>query len=356
MPTSVQAILAARIDRLSPEDKRLLQAAAVIGKGVPFALLLAVAELAEEELRRGLAHLQAAELLYETRLFPDLEYTFKHSLTHEVTYGGLLQERRRDLHARLVDAIEMLHRDRLGEQIERLAHHAVRGEVWDKAVPYLRQAGLKAAAVGAPGSPELVRAGAGDPRDLAGEPSTLEQGFEIRLELRPLLGQLGEYPRVMQRLREAEAIADALNDDGRRGRVCAVMTNAHSQLGELEEALATGTRALRIARRRGDLSLRLLTATYLAQANYFRGEYERVVELMTDNPALPASSSYESFGAAMPLSIYNRYLLVRGSLSSAGSTRLCSTRPRRCGSPSRRVMPTPSGWRTGRRLASPSQS
>jgi class 3 adenylate cyclase/tetratricopeptide (TPR) repeat protein len=314
VPTSVQAILAARIDRLSPEDKRLLQAAAVIGKGVPFALLLAVAELAEEELRRGLAHLQAAELLYETRLFPDLEYTFKHSLTHEVTYGGLLQERRRDLHAHLVDAIEVLHRDRLGEQIERLAHHAVRGEVWDKAVPYLRQAGLKAAARSAlPEARSWFEQALEILATLPESPSTLEQGFEIRLELRPLLGQLGEYPRVMQRLREAEAIAEALNDDGRRGRVCAVMTNAHSQLGELEEALATGARALRIARRRGDLSLRLLTATYLAQANYFRGEYERVVELMMDNlAALPAASSYESFGAAMPLSIYDRYLLVRG--------------------------------------------
>ena len=68
---------------------------------------------AEEALRRGLAHLQAAEFLYETRLFPDLEYTFKHALTHEVAYGSLLQERRRALHARIVEAIERLHPDRL---------------------------------------------------------------------------------------------------------------------------------------------------------------------------------------------------------------------------------------------------
>ncbi len=178
VPATVQAILAARIDRLSPEDKRLLQAASVIGKDVPFALLLAIAELAEEDLRRGLAHLQAAEFLYETSLFPDLEYTFKHALTHEVTYGGLLQERRRDLHARLVDAIETLHRDRLGEQIERLAHHALRGEVWEKAVHYLRQAGLKAAARSAlPEAPGLVRAGAEAPRGAAGEPVHARAGL-----------------------------------------------------------------------------------------------------------------------------------------------------------------------------------
>src|SRR5216683_2875264 len=127
-------------------DKRLLQVAAVVGKDVPFALLQAIAELPDDALRRGLDHLQAAEFVYETGLFPDLEYAFKHALTHEVTYGGLLQEQRRDLHGRVVEAIETLHRDRLGEQIERLAHHAVRGELREKAVPYLRQAGLKAAA------------------------------------------------------------------------------------------------------------------------------------------------------------------------------------------------------------------
>ena len=144
IPATAQAILAARIDRLSPEHKRLLQAASVIGKDVPFSLLHAVADEGDEALRRGLAELQATEFLYETRLFPDVEYTFKHALTHEVTYGTLLQDRRRVLHARIVAAIEQLHGDRLGEQMELLAHHAVRGEAWDKAVVYLREAGTKA--------------------------------------------------------------------------------------------------------------------------------------------------------------------------------------------------------------------
>ena len=124
VPPTVQAILAARIDRLSPEDKRLLQSAAVIGKDVPFALLAAIAEEREEELRRGLAHLQAAEFLYEASLFPDLEYTFKHALTHEVAYGSLLHERRRALHARIVEASRRSIGERLAEQVERLAHHA----------------------------------------------------------------------------------------------------------------------------------------------------------------------------------------------------------------------------------------
>ena len=95
VPATVHAVLAARIDRLPPEEKHLLQTAAVIGTEVPLTLLQAIAELHEAALHRGLTHLQAAEFLYETRLFPEHAYTFKHALTHEVAYGSLLQERRR---------------------------------------------------------------------------------------------------------------------------------------------------------------------------------------------------------------------------------------------------------------------
>jgi predicted ATPase len=127
IPATAQAILAARIDRLAPENKRLLQTASVIGKDVPFTLLEAVAEEGEDRLRQGLMQLQAAEFLYEARLFPDFEYTFRHALTHDVTLGTLLQDRRRVLHARIVEALEALHPERLTEHVEQLAHHAFRG-------------------------------------------------------------------------------------------------------------------------------------------------------------------------------------------------------------------------------------
>ena len=144
VPATVQAVLAARIDRLPPGDKALLQTASVVGKDVPLVLLQAIAEQSEDALYAAIGRLQAAEFLYEAGLFPDLEYTFKHALTHEVTYGSLLQERRRTLHRRIVETIERLYPDRLAEHVERLAHHAFRGEAWEKAVTYLRQAGAKA--------------------------------------------------------------------------------------------------------------------------------------------------------------------------------------------------------------------
>jgi tetratricopeptide (TPR) repeat protein len=319
VPSSVQTILAARIDRLSPEDKRLLQVASVIGKDVPFALLQAIADLQDDALRRGLDRLQAAEFLYETGLYPDLEYSFKHALTHDVTYGGLLQERRRELHARIVHAIETIHRDRLGEHTERLAHHAFRGELGDKAVHYLRQAGGKAAARSAlTDARAWFEQALGVLEALPESPFTLEEAFEIHLELRTVLHQLGEFRRALERLREAENLAERLNDDRRRGQVCAFVTNIHSNLGELDEALATGTRALEIAGRLGDLRLRLLSAGFLGQAHHWRGDHEQVVELATDNLAvLPADWVDEYFGNTAPAGVYIRRWLIE-SLAELG--------------------------------------
>jgi class 3 adenylate cyclase/tetratricopeptide (TPR) repeat protein len=311
VPPTVQTILAARIDRLAPEDKRLLQTASVVGKDVPFALLQAIAELPDEALHGGLDRLQAAEFLYETVLFPDLEYAFKHALTHEVTYGGLLQERRRELHARIVDAIETLHRDRLGEHTERLAHHALRGGLREKAVQYLRQAGLRAAALSA-----LTDARAWFEQTLKtlkalpeSRPA-LETAFEIRLELRAVLTQLGEGQRALDQLREAEGLAERLCDESKRSRACALLANTHALLGDVDEALTFGTRAWTIARAAGDLEAQILSRTCLQQAHFFRGDYERVIELALDNlAALPAERAHEFFGQLAPASIYNRYWL-----------------------------------------------
>ncbi len=309
VPATVQVILAARIDRLASEDKRLLQVASVVGKDVPLTLLQAIADLPDDALRRGLEHLQAAEFVYETRLFPDLEYSFKHALTHEGTYGSMLQERRRDLHARIVGAIETLHRDRLDEQIERLAHHAHRGDLREKAVLYLRQAGLKATARSALREAQIwFDQALGVLAALPESPSTLERGIEIRLELRRVLSLLGEVRRVLEYLRETETLAEKLKDDHQRGRMYALVSNAHSLLGEPDEALVAGTRALEIAGRLGDLRLRSIGTSYLAQLHYYQGDYERVVELASDNLAAMPDDAYVGSNIAGP--VFARFWLV----------------------------------------------
>ncbi len=284
VPATVQAVLAARIDRLPPEEKRLLQTAAVIGTEVPLPLLQAIGELPEATLHRGLAHLQAAEFLYETRLFPDHEYTFKHALTHEVAYGSLLQERRRVLHARLVEVLEVLAPDRVAEQVERLAHHALRGEVWDKAVTYCQQAGARANDRAAFGEAvatfeQALQAFAhlpegGDTRGLA---------LDLRLALGGALHQLGEYGRCLALLGEAEALARALDDRARLGRVLARMAQVRRQTGDPDGAMAACQQALALAADLGDSVLQGQASHFLGQAYYAIGDFGRAAELLRWN-------------------------------------------------------------------------
>ena len=284
VPATVQAILAARIDRLPPEEKSLLQSASVVGKNVPFALLCAIAEQPEEALRAQLAHLQAAEFLYETSFFPDPEYTFKHALTHEVAYGSVLHERRRALHVRLVEAIETLHPDRLSEHVERLAQHAVRGEKWSKAVTYLRKAAAKAVARSA--SQEAVRClqqALGVLARLPESRETSEQAIDLRLDLQVPLNNLGEIEQLLDYLREAEPLAEALGDLHRMGRVAVYMAFGLTATGQFEQVVASGERALAIARTLGDVGLEAQANFRVGQAYYMRGEYSRAIAAFKQN-------------------------------------------------------------------------
>ena len=281
VPATVHAVLAARIDRLPPEEKRLLQTAAVIGTDVPFALLQTIADLPEDTLHRGLAHLQAAEFLYETRLFPAPEYTFKHALTHEVAYGSLLLERRRGLHAHLVEALEALAPDRMAEQVDRLAHHALRGEVWDKAVPYCQQAGARAHHRAAFGEAvahfeQALQALA----HLSEDGDTRVLALDLRLAMDGPLNALGETGRRLALLGEAEALARALDDRARLGRVLASMAFVLRQTGDSDGAIAAGQQALELATAVGESALQVRTSLSLGMAYHDIGDFGRAVELL----------------------------------------------------------------------------
>jgi class 3 adenylate cyclase/tetratricopeptide (TPR) repeat protein len=320
VPATVQAVLAARIDRLAPEDKRLLQCAAVIGKDVPFALLQAIAELREDWLRQSLADLQAAEFLYETRLFPDLEYTFKHALTHEVAYGSLLSDRRRALHARIVEVIERQSADRLAEQVERLAHHAVRGEVWEKAVTYLRQAGAKAAVRGA------YREAAGYFEQalvaitrLPDSRGVREQAIDIRFELRNALLPLLEQERIVQLLSEAESLAQALGDRRRLGWAAVYLGTYAYQTGDILRGIELGRSALANAEALGDLALTIAANWTLAPAHAMHGDYREAARLFEQNINLiPEERLHDSFGLNFIPAVHARCLLAAFCLAELG--------------------------------------
>jgi class 3 adenylate cyclase/tetratricopeptide (TPR) repeat protein len=313
VPATVHAILAARIDRLSPDEKRLLQSAAVIGKDVPFVLLHAVADLSEEELRRDLGHLQAAEFVYETRLFPDLEYTFKHALTHEVAYGSVLQERRRTLHAKIVEAIERLYQDRLIEQIELLAHHAFRGELWEKAVSYLQKAAAKAADRSAHREAVSYFEQALDAlQHLPKSRQTIEQAIDIRIDMRSSLLPLGEQQKIFERMCEAETLAETLDDQQRLGQVSAYLSGYFIQAGDdPTRAVEKGQRALEISSSAKNFALQVQANHFLASAYHYLGDYDRALTHFRRNvDTLAGDNIYERFGLAFLPSVGSRYQLV----------------------------------------------
>jgi predicted ATPase len=286
VPETVPAVLAARMDRLPPAAKRLLQVAVVIGMDVSFPLLQALAEQPEEQLQQSLAHLHAAEFLYETRLFPEPEYTFKHALTHEVAYNSLLLERRRALDARIVEVLEALSGDRVVEQVERLAHHALRGEVWDKAMTYCQQAGVRAWDRAA--FREAVTSFEQALQTLAHLPEsgdTRVRAIEIRLALGSPLTTLGEHRRRLTLLGEAEVLARALDDRARLGRVLSGMASALRQTGDHDGAIGAGQQALELAVALGESALQAQASYTLGQAYQAIGDFGRAAELCRRNVA-----------------------------------------------------------------------
>jgi class 3 adenylate cyclase/tetratricopeptide (TPR) repeat protein len=313
VPATVQAVLAARIDRLPAEDKRLLQTAAVMGHEVSLPVLRAIADVSEEALHRSLAQLQGAEFLYETRLFPEQEYTFKHALTHEVAYSSILHERRRTLHSRIVEALEGLSTDRLSEQVERLAHHALRGEVWDKAMLYCRQAGEKALVHSAHREAvEYFEQALRALEHLPEQRATLEQAIDLRLALRSALGVLPGGPeRILAILREAETLAEALDDPHRLARVSHFLSHHFRIMGAHDRAIAAAQRALGLVTASGDVVLPALVNNYLGRVYQTRGDYRRALDCFGQTVAsLEGTRWHERFGQVLLPAVSSRAWLA----------------------------------------------
>ena len=348
IPATVQAVLAARIDRLPAEDKRLLQLASVVGKDVSLPLLRAIADMPEQGLQDCLSHLQTAEFLYEKRLFPDPEYTFRHALTLEVAYGSLLHERRRELHARIVDTIERLYPERLTEHGARLAHHAFRAEAWAKALAYLKQQSETAASrssldavlgrnagVGSAESAgalwwsgEHARAIEVGQRDLAVAANFRNFGMNIVATCR--LGQthhaLGDYGRAADFLRRvlASLQGDLEREQFGMAGLPSVFARAWlgwslAELGDFPEGIARCEEGVAIAEAADHAYSQILAAWGLGTLFVVRGDPERaipvlerglVVARMADIPLLfpfvaaPLGAAYALAGRvddAMPL-------------------------------------------------------
>ena len=294
VPNTVQAVLAARIDLLPADAKRLLQIAAVIGPEVPVALLRAIAEVSEDTLYGLLRPLQAGEFFYETQRLPIPTYAFKHALTHEVAYNNLLYEQRRAIHGRIVERLEQHADDRLAEQIDRLAQHARDAEMWDKAYAYFWRAGSKAMANAA--NREAVthfEAALHCLRRLPTDQDRRAQVIDVCLDMRNALLPLGENARCLTVLHEAEPLAEDLDDALRLGWIASFLSTHYLVNGDSDQAIAAGERALALATACEHTALQADVRLHLGQAYHARGHYQQAVEVLTWNVEALADPAFQ---------------------------------------------------------------
>ena len=269
-------------------------------------------------------------------LFPELEYTFKHALTHEVAYGSLLQERRKALHARIMASVERLYADRLMEQLDRLAHHALRGEVWDKALAYSRQAAGKA--IGRSAHREawshLEQAIAVLPH-LPQTKATLEQAVDLRLAMRTSLAPLAECTRWIELGLEAEPLAKALNDPRREAVVHCSVSLPLGFVGRSSEAVKHGERGMAIAESLQEPMLRIDARHSLGLAHWHLGAYRTAIGFFQRDVGLEpeqlAARMLEPSGAGVFEQTTTRITYCQSQTLTALSLPSSGSSTRRCG-------------------------
>jgi tetratricopeptide (TPR) repeat protein len=275
VPESIESVLLARIDLLPEEPKSLLQAASVLGRDVPLPLLEALTP--NISLKELLRDLQRLEYLHERSVGAQQLFRFKHALTQEVAYSSLLAEQRRSLHAAVVGAIESIHANRLDEYTDQLAHHAVRGQLWRKALSYLRETGAKAFARSASYEAVAALEQAISVLKEISDAQAIIDAIDVRLEIFLPLHAIAEYLRCLDHLTEAATLAETHGERQRLGYILANQCLILRVMGLTDDAIVAGRRALAIASEMRDATLASATNFFLATALAARGEFPQAI-------------------------------------------------------------------------------
>ena len=293
-PRSVHDVIAARIDHLPPIDKQVLVAAAVVGKDVSNGLLREIVALPPEDYAACTDRLRHAEFLDQARLFPELELTFRHALLQEVAYGTLLRERRRGLHARIVEIMEARYAANLDDHIERLAHHAIEGQLWDKAVTYCRQAGHKALARSA--GKEAVEF---FERALGIVDESDDRRVELLIDLGSAYFPLGEAEKALGHIAEAKNLALRADDALSVGRANSAKALYHWMIGDLGRARELAQQAYDTAQEFGGSEFQVHAAARLGAVTQDGGDYQEALKVFGDVvDRLPQYTDDKRYGLA----------------------------------------------------------
>jgi class 3 adenylate cyclase/predicted ATPase len=281
LPATVQAILAARIDRLPAAEKSLLQTLAVIGKEFSLTLIQQVMDQPENNLLSLLSHLQAAEFIYEQAAFPDVKYVFKHAFTQEVAYNSLLLEHRKVLHECTAQAIETLFHSRLEDHYNELAQHYSRSGNTGKAIEYLRLAGRQALQRSA--NEEAIThltAALEFLKTLPDSPERVQQELMLQIALGvPLQALRGPAaPEVETVYARARELCQQLEDAPQLIPVLGGLWSFYLLRGELDLARELAERILALARDVEAPALLLQAHRMVSTTGLWRGELDAVQE------------------------------------------------------------------------------
>ena len=281
VPATIHDIIAARIDRIADPLKQTIQGAAVVGRRFGISLVSRILDVDPEQVAGHLRDLHGLDFVFPSAHEPELMYSFKHALTQDVVYAGVLERRRRTYHAAAGLGLEDLNAGRIDDVIELIAYHFGRGQVWDKAVTYFRQAAVKAqrrsAHREAVASFEEALAAL---HHLPETPETREEGIDVRLELRGSLYPLGEFEKMLTYLRDAEAMATAISDERRLGLVCIHTAEYLRQTGRFAEARMLAEKALAMGDKLEEVPLQSYAGQYFGLACHALGDYRRASELL----------------------------------------------------------------------------
>jgi DNA-binding SARP family transcriptional activator/predicted ATPase len=276
IPSTVHAVLASRIDRLPVAQKALLQMAAVIGQEFPVDLLQPISGVGAERLLELLADLQAAEFIYQTRVVPQLQYTFKHALTRRVAYASVLKERRRLVHVQLVEAIERLHAERLDEHVERLARHALAGQLRDKAIHYLfRSAGKAIQRSAYQQAIEYLDKGLESIGSLPHSPARLrlELDYQKVIGVTMMAAKGWAAKEVLDAYTRARALCEELEDETELFTVVRGEGQYQMIRGEPKIAMELGGQCVALAAGSNDPGVQIETHHLFWTNSFFMGEY-----------------------------------------------------------------------------------
>ena len=311
IPTSLQASLVARLDRLEI-GKDIAQIGAVIGRDFSHSLLASVAQMPDGDIGAALDRLLESGLVLRRGLPPNAIYTFKHALLQDAAYGTLLTSRRQRLHAKIVEILEAEAGDHLPDKVDLLAHHAYQGEDWDKAFTYLRQAGINAMDRSANReATAFLKRAIECLEHVTRSRESVEWAIDVRFDLRTALQALGELSRQRDHLREAVALAESLGDLYRQCRASNLMTQYYWWTGSPDRAVVSGEHLHVLVKAEDDLGLKVVAAAYLGAAYHALGDYQRAMDLQQLTVAtLTGDRTRERFGQVMMPAVFARAILV----------------------------------------------